>query len=92
MNAKSQIEEQTTKATQVRIAICTNFSYDVSETYKIQKITNFPYNFQGVKLTMDVVSTLPELDYSEFNTCLASEDSLKKEWLLPEEDEAWKDL
>jgi hypothetical protein len=23
---------------------------------------------------------------------LASEESLKKEWLLPEEDEAWKDL
>ncbi len=27
-----------------------------------------------------------------FSSMLASEESLKKEWLLPEEDEAWKDL
>lgn len=32
-----------------------------------------------------------DLDYSEFDTYLASEDSLK-DWLSPEEDEAWKDL
>ena len=26
------------------------------------------------------------------NTAIASESSLKKDWLKPEEDEAWKDL
>ena len=27
-----------------------------------------------------------------FDTALVSESSLKKDWLLPEEDEAWQDL
>ena len=27
----------------------------------------------------------------EFSLCLLSESSLKKDWLRPEEDEAWKD-
>jgi hypothetical protein len=29
---------------------------------------------------------------SRMDTALASESSLKKEWLLPEEDEAWQNL
>jgi hypothetical protein len=28
----------------------------------------------------------------ENQTAIASESSLKKDWLLPEEDDAWKDL
>jgi hypothetical protein len=28
----------------------------------------------------------------KLDTVIASESSLKKDWLLPEEDEAWKDL
>jgi hypothetical protein len=31
-------------------------------------------------------------DFSSFNTMLASEPSLSKDWLLQEEDDAWKDL
>jgi hypothetical protein len=33
-----------------------------------------------------------DLDYGMFDTAIASESSLKKDWLKPEEDEAWKDL
>ncbi|MEK6792423.1 MAG: DUF2281 domain-containing protein [Nanoarchaeota archaeon] len=31
-------------------------------------------------------------DWSEEDLMLVSQDSLAKEWLSPEEDEAWKDL
>jgi len=31
-------------------------------------------------------------DESSYETMLLSEKSLAKDWLLPEEDEAWKDL
>jgi len=33
-----------------------------------------------------------ELNLEPFDTMKASEDSLKKDWNEPEEDEAWKDL
>ncbi|HNW15265.1 MAG TPA: AbrB/MazE/SpoVT family DNA-binding domain-containing protein [bacterium] len=32
------------------------------------------------------------LDFSDYSPMFASEKSLSKDWLLPEEDEAWKDL
>jgi len=64
--------------------------------------TNNPHKDEVIQFFVlssleDLVSTnitfiKSQLDFSEFKTYLASEDSLKKEWLLPEEDEAWKDL
>ena len=32
------------------------------------------------------------LDFSDYSPMFASEKCLSKDWLLPEEDEAWKDL
>ena len=40
----------------------------------------------------DLVEVNPEKKEDRMQTCLAIESAWAKDWLTPEEDEAWKDL
>ena len=42
--------------------------------------------------TEDLLIEPDETSYAGLETALASEAVLARDWLLPEEDEAWKDL
>jgi hypothetical protein len=41
---------------------------------------------------LDFVQFLEAKKVDQIDTAIASESSLKKDWLRPEEDEAWQDL
>jgi len=56
----------------------------------IKEIENLPDNLLGEVL--DFVRFLEHKTQNEHELYLQSESSLKKEWLTPAEDEAWKDL
>lgn len=45
-----------------------------------------------IQEVIDFVQFLIEKETEQMNLPLVSEPSLKKDWLRPEEDEAWKDL
>lgn len=50
---------------------------------------------EQIKIALDFLTYLADQDPSELNTqdlMLASETMLAKDWLTPEEDEAWQDL
>lgn len=56
----------------------------------IKEIENLPEPM--VAEVLDFVRFLEYKKSDGFETYIQSESSLKKEWLTPEEDEAWKDL
>lgn len=45
-----------------------------------------------IQEVIDFVQFLIEKENEQMNLSLVSEPALKKDWLRPEEDEAWKDL
>jgi hypothetical protein len=45
-----------------------------------------------IQEVLDFVQFLLQKDKEQLNLSLVSEPSLKKDWLKPEEDEAWKHL
>lgn len=56
----------------------------------INEIENLP-EFMAAEV-LDFVRFLEYKKDTSHESYIQSESSLKKEWLLPEEDEAWKDL
>lgn len=56
----------------------------------IKEIENLPEPI--VAEVLDYVRFLEYKNQKELETYIQSESSLKKEWLLPAEDEAWKNL
>jgi hypothetical protein len=57
----------------------------------MREIEEVPESF--LKEVLDFVHFLKEkIRKEKLDTAIASESSLKKDWLSPEEDEAWKDL
>jgi hypothetical protein len=56
----------------------------------LNKIQHVPEPFLDELL--DFVQFLEAKTVDQIDTAIASESSLKKEWLRPEEDEAWQDL
>jgi hypothetical protein len=57
----------------------------------LQEIDQLPQEYLGQVLYF--ISFLKHKKGNEkLDIAIASESSLKKDWLLPEEDEAWKDL
>jgi len=57
----------------------------------LQEIENIPDDL--LKETLDFVRFLKHKKNAKvFETALASESSLKKDWLKPEEDKAWANL
>lgn len=56
----------------------------------IKEIENLPETM--VAEVLDFVRFLEYKKSDGLETYIQSESSLKKEWLTPEEDEAWKDL
>jgi hypothetical protein len=57
----------------------------------LKKIENLPE--ECLKEVLAFVSALEkEISNEKLETAILSESSLEKDWLIPEEDEAWKDL
>lgn len=57
----------------------------------LQVIDQFPHEY--LKEVLDFMKILKQRRGNEkLDIAIASESSLKADWLLPEEDEAWKDL
>jgi len=57
----------------------------------LKEIEQLPENY--IEKTLDFIRFLKKNDSSEKpETALASESSLKKDWLRPEEDQAWQNL
>jgi hypothetical protein len=61
-----------------------------SKNIIIKEIENLPE--QMLTEVLDFVRFLEQKKSDRFDTYLQSESSLKKDWLLPTEDEAWKNL
>ena len=62
-----------------------------SKEILLQEIDQFPQEY--LKEVLDFIRLLKQKKGNEkLDITIASESSLKKDWLLPEEDEAWKDL
>jgi len=63
--------------------------------YDVQNfvVDAFGNNDLSLVMTNDTIVLTRNTKYDKFSeTILVSENSLAKDWLLPEEDEAWKDL
>jgi hypothetical protein len=57
----------------------------------IAELENIPENL--LEDVLDYINFLKsKINRQKIATALASESILKKDWLLPEEDEAWRDL
>jgi len=57
----------------------------------IAELENIPENL--LEDVLDYIDFLKsKINRQKIATALASESILKKDWLLPEEDEAWRDL
>jgi hypothetical protein len=57
----------------------------------IAELENIPENL--LEDVLDFINFLKsKINRQKIATALASESILKKDWLLPEEDEAWRDL
>ena len=62
-----------------------------SKEILLQEIDQFPQEY--LNEVLDFIRLLKQKKGNEkLDITIASESSLKKDWLLPEEDEAWKDL
>ena len=62
-----------------------------SKEILLQEIDQFPHEY--LKEVLDFIRILKQRRGNEkLDIAIASESSLKADWLLPEEDEAWKDL
>jgi hypothetical protein len=58
----------------------------------IKKIENIPEQYLTKILDFIQIIELKDKVDNVLDTSLVSESSLKKDWLRPEEDEAWQDL
>ena len=69
-----------------------NINLPLNFNQVVDIIKQLPYNdkIKLIELLEKETSEMPEND--KIQTHFASEKVLAKDWLLPEEDEAWKDL
>ncbi len=74
--------------------IANSFSYRFNNNCTASERRLFKYNVENLITPSDETYTkhVEDFNYSGLNLMLASEKVLAKEWLLEEEEEAWKDL
>jgi len=64
---------------------------DDNKEILLHEIDQFPHEY--LKEVLDFIRLLKHKKVNvKLDTALASESSLKKDWLLPEEDEVWRNL